>query len=99
MAVFRYAVLQFGDEWKIVTGRQRMGHFQTRQLALQAGARLAREARLIGHDVELLVQDKYGGLLSHDVLATAGYLDELQGATHTPADEEPTPPAVRWLER
>jgi hypothetical protein len=98
MAVFRYAVLRMGDEWKIVTGGARIGHFRTRQLALQAGARLAREASLLGHEVELLVQDERGGLLPHDVLHTAGHFDEVQGATPSPADEGPSQPGVRWLE-
>ena len=74
------------------------GHFRTRQLALQAAARLAREAHLLGHDVELLAQDTAGGLLSYDVLPIAGHFDDLQGATPSPADEGPEPSGVRWLE-
>ncbi|HTK35007.1 MAG TPA: hypothetical protein VL358_06920 [Caulobacteraceae bacterium] len=98
MPVFRYAVLMFGDEWKIVTAQRRIGHFRSRQLALQAGARLAREAASIGHEVELLVQDSFGGLLSQDVLQMAVYLDMMQGASASPLGEGPVQPGTRALE-
>jgi hypothetical protein len=64
--VLRYAVLQSGDEWRIFCQRRRMGHFQTRDLALAAGSRLAREAHDAGHDVEFLVQEPSGELLRQD---------------------------------
>jgi hypothetical protein len=66
-----YAILQAGDEWQIVCSRRRMGHFQTRDLALQAGARLAGEARRAGHEVELLVQEMAGELRRLDLQAFA----------------------------
>ena len=65
-AVLRYAVLQSGEEWRIFCQRRRMGHFQTRDLALAAGSRLAREAHEAGHEVEFLVQEPSGELLRHD---------------------------------
>ncbi|HTI68146.1 MAG TPA: hypothetical protein VL460_11435 [Caulobacteraceae bacterium] len=98
MAKLRYAVVQFAEEWKVVSGRSRMGHFATQALALNAGARLAREAMAAGHDVELLVQDWASCLLSYDVLPTASYLDEIQGGSSGPADEGPSQPGTRALE-
>jgi hypothetical protein len=98
MAKLRYAVIRISDEWKVISERRRMGHFQTQALALNAGARLAREAMAAGHEVDLLVQDDNGRLLAYDVLPIAGHVDALQGGSSDPADEAPSPPEVRALE-
>ena len=65
MATIRYAVLQVANEWRVVCERRRIGHFQTRESAIEMGARLAREAVASGHAVEFLVQDA-AGLLASD---------------------------------
>lgn len=62
-----YAVLQTGEGWQIVSSRRRIGRFQSRDLAVQAGARLAGEARQAGHPVELLVQEMAGELRRLDL--------------------------------
>jgi hypothetical protein len=98
MTLFRYAVVQLGDEWKVLSERRRIGAFPTRQLAMQAGARLAREAAASGREVELLVQGASGELMSFDVLAIAGHFDELQGGAATPADDSAPPAWSRTLE-
>lgn len=98
MAKLRYAVLRFADEWKVVSGQRRMGHFATRELAVNAGARLAREAIAAGHEVEFLVQDGPACLLSFDVMHMAAHIDERQGGTPQPVDQPAEPPGVRALE-
>ena len=62
MATIRYAVLQIADEWRVVCERRRIGHFGSRQAAIGAGARLAREAVVSGHAVEFMIQDASGYL-------------------------------------
>jgi len=72
MAILRYAVLQVGREWRVVCARRRMGHFATRTQAVEAGARLAREAVQSGHEVEFLVQDRTGFLVSQSFMPRRG---------------------------
>lgn len=96
--MLRYAVMRFGDEWRVVSERRRIGRFASRDLAIMAGARLAREAMATGHPVELLVQDGAGCLLAYDVMHLAAHLDERLGSTAAPADEGPPQPGVRALE-
>jgi hypothetical protein len=66
VAILRYAVLQVGHEWRVVCARRRIGHFASRAQAVQAGARLAREAVDSGHEVEFMVQDRTGLLLAQN---------------------------------
>lgn len=98
MAKLSYAVLQIGDEWRVVSGRRRMGHFSSKTLAIAAGVRLAREAMATGHQVEFLVQDQCGYLLEFDIMPMAAHIDARQGGTPQPADAAPEPPGVRALE-
>ncbi len=98
MAKLRYAVLRFADEWKVVSGQRRMGHFASKTLAMNAGARLAREAMAAGHEVEFLVQDGAACLLEFDALHMAAHIDALQGGTPQPLGEGPSQPGVRALE-
>ncbi|OYX33072.1 MAG: hypothetical protein B7Y99_07760 [Caulobacterales bacterium 32-69-10] len=98
MAKLKYAIMRFGDEWKVVSGERRIGHFATMALAVNAGARLAREAMAAGHEVEFMVQDGSAYLQSFDVMQMAARADARQGGTSQPADEGPSPPGVRVLE-
>lgn len=59
---FRYAVVWVGVEWRIVCARRAMGHFTSRDLALVAASRLAREAVQAGHPAEVLLQSESGEL-------------------------------------
>ena len=68
MAVMRYAVLQVGPEWRVVCSRRRIGHYPTRTQAVEAGARLAREAVESGHAVEFMVQDATGQLFAQNFM-------------------------------
>jgi len=67
----RYAVMQSGAEWRIVGQARRIGHFESRERAVATGSRLAREAYVSGHEVELLVQDTGGELRRQDFLCLA----------------------------
>ena len=75
MAELTYAVLQVGDTWQIVCDRRRIGHFATQDEASRLGAMLAHEATISGHDVEMLVQGRFG---------------ELHGLKFSPQDKRPT---------
>ncbi|HEX8233372.1 MAG TPA: hypothetical protein VF559_08520 [Caulobacteraceae bacterium] len=54
------AVLRFGELWKILHAGTPFGRFYERESAIWAAGRLARDAELQGHKVELLVQDPTG---------------------------------------
>jgi len=62
MGTLRYAVLQIGEEWRVVCQRRRIGHYATRTDAVRIGAALAREAVAEGRPVELMVQGEAGEL-------------------------------------
>jgi hypothetical protein len=62
MAMFRYAILRMGREWKIVCARRRIGHFPTAQSAQAAARELAAAARECGHQSEILLQGPAGDL-------------------------------------
>ena len=60
----RYAVVQVGDEWRIVGELRQIGHFRTRAEATMATVRLGALAEQEGCSVELLVQERFGELRS-----------------------------------
>lgn len=67
-AVLRYAVLWSGEAWRIFGPRRPMGYFRSREHALMAGSRLAREAQAAGYSVEFLAQAPTGELAEEDVM-------------------------------
>jgi hypothetical protein len=71
MSVLHYAVIRCGSEWKVVGGRRQMGHFSEKAAAATAGARLALQAAESGNEVEFLIQDDAGMLLTGDPLLHA----------------------------
>jgi hypothetical protein len=52
-----YAVLQIGDEWRVVCERRHIGHFDNREEALTIAAGLVRQALAAGCDAEILALD------------------------------------------
>ena len=52
----RYAVIACGQEWRVVSGRAQIGHFETRVEALAVAINLTKEALAEGHEAELLAQ-------------------------------------------
>ena len=61
-ATLRYAVVRYGDDWRIVDASGHQGRFtDAAQAAAHVGS-LAREARRMGYDVEVLVQSPVGEL-------------------------------------
>lgn len=64
MATIRYAVLQIGEEWRVISARRRIGRFPSRDSAVSTGAGLVREAVASGHAVEFMVQGSGGELFA-----------------------------------
>jgi hypothetical protein len=83
MSIMRYAVLRVGAEWRVVCARRRIGRYTTRARAVEAGARLAREAVEPGHAVEIMMQDHTGLLFAQNFVARA------PEATAVPAPQAP----------
>ncbi len=52
-----YAVLQIGNEWRVVCERRHIGHFDNREDALTIAAGLVKQALEAGCETELLVLD------------------------------------------
>lgn len=52
-----YAVLQIDHEWRVVCERRHIGHFDSRDEALEVGAGLVRQALEAGREAELLLLD------------------------------------------
>ena len=59
---FSYAVLQVGDEWKVVCARKAMGHFGDREDAIAAASALAAQAARAGRETEVILQSETGEL-------------------------------------
>lgn len=62
MTALTYAILEVGDVWQIVCDRRRIGRFTTRDEASRVAALLTHEATSSGHDVEMLLQGRFGEL-------------------------------------
>ena len=54
--LLRYAVIARADEWRVLSGRAQIGHFQTRAEAWAVAIGLAKQAAAAGCGVELLAQ-------------------------------------------
>ena len=64
MSLRRYAVVQVGQEWRIIGAERQMGHFGSFAEAALATARLGALARREGCAVEVLIQEQFGELKS-----------------------------------
>ena len=53
----RYAVIAQADGWRVLSGRARIGRFQTRAEALAVALGLAKQIAAGGRGIELLAQD------------------------------------------
>ena len=58
----RYAIVQVGEEWRIIGAERHIGHFGSRAEAALAGAKLAAVALEEGASIKVLVQDSFGEL-------------------------------------
>ncbi len=63
MRLMRYAVLKCGEEWRVVSGRRKIGHFPDHETAMLTASGLCREAEKAGCQVELLTQNPSGELV------------------------------------
>ena len=57
-----YAVLRFGDEWRLLYGPVTIGQFRSREAAETVAGHLCRAVANVGFDVDLTVQDHAGEL-------------------------------------
>jgi hypothetical protein len=57
-----YAVLRFGNAWRVVRHGDRVGHFPDCGAAERTAGDLARQACAMGYDVDVLVQSPTGEL-------------------------------------
>lgn len=55
-STLRYAVIACGQEWRVLSGRAQIGHFETRAEALALAINLTKAALAEGHEAELLAQ-------------------------------------------
>ena len=63
----RYAVIRFGDEWRLMYGTSVIGQFPTLELASGVADKLCRAVAGVGFDVDLTVQTWAGELRSHRI--------------------------------
>ena len=58
----RYAVLRFGDQWRLLHGGATIGQFDTLEVARAVAGKLCRAVANVGFDVDLTVQTYAGEL-------------------------------------
>jgi hypothetical protein len=63
----RYAVIRFGDEWRLMYGASVIGQFPTLELASGVADKLCRAVAGVGFDVDLTVQTWAGELRSQSI--------------------------------
>lgn len=77
-----FAILRFGEEWRVVSDRRTIGAFETSDRALALGVTMALEAAAAGQEVELLVQDAVGQLDARPIRLRPQREDR-QGPSHS----------------
>ena len=63
----RYAVIRFGDEWRLMYGSSVIGQFASLELASAVADKLCRAVAGVGFDVDLTVQTYAGELRSERI--------------------------------
>ena len=58
----RYAVIRYGDEWRLLYGEATIGQFPTLESARDVAGKLCRAVAGVGFDVDLTVQSWAGEL-------------------------------------
>ena len=58
----RYAVIRYGDEWRLLYGSATIGQFPTSEAALSVAEKLCRAVANVGFDVDLTVHTWTGEL-------------------------------------
>ena len=58
----RYAVIRYGDEWRLLYGEATIGQFPTAEAALDVAEKLCRAVANVGFDVDLTTQSSTGEL-------------------------------------
>ena len=86
------AVLKFQDGWRLTPGGPVRKSFGASELAVAEAETLVRLARLVGLEVSLLVQTKFGELQAADVAPVASRRrGNPDGAPATPGDMPAAP--------
>ena len=68
----RYAVIRFGDEWRLMYGASVIGQFPTLELASGVADKLCRAVAGVGFDVDLTTQTWAGELRSERIPSALG---------------------------
>ena len=63
----RYAVIRFGEEWRLLNGETTIGAYSTLEAASEVADKLCRAAANVGHEVDLTVQTVVGELRRQSV--------------------------------
>ena len=63
----RYAVIRFGEEWRLLNGESTIGAYATLDAASDVADKLTRAAAGVGHEVDLTLQTPIGELRTHRV--------------------------------
>ena len=63
----RYAVIRFGEEWRLLNGEATIGAYSTLEAASTVADKLCRAAAGVGHKVDLTLQTTAGELRTHRV--------------------------------
>jgi hypothetical protein len=71
MAKIHYGVFPDGQKWKLLRQAQVLGHYDTQELALEAG-RMAARAEICPTDVQIDILDYYGELRRADIETAPG---------------------------
>ena len=58
----RYAVIDYGDEWRLLYGTATIGQFPSLEAATEVADKLCRAVADVGFDVDLTVQTRTGEL-------------------------------------
>ena len=63
----RYAVIRYGEEWRLLYGAATIGQFESAEAALDVADKLCRAVANVGFDVDLTVHTPTGELRSERI--------------------------------
>jgi hypothetical protein len=63
----QYAVIRFGEEWRLLNGEATIGAYPSLDAASEVADKLSRAAAGVGHQVDLTLQTIVGELRTHRV--------------------------------
>jgi hypothetical protein len=63
----RYAVIRYGEEWRLLYGAATIGQFPSAEAAMEVADKLCRAVANVGFDVDLTVHTRTGELRSERI--------------------------------